>query len=408
MNRSLTALFSALEALLVVGIGIGIPLVPLTALWAFQYGLQIDWIIFWRAAVDIWLLGSGVDVTMTLNPALASGLGFADAGTPFVLTIALLGFALLTVLLGVRAGRRISDIPFRWTAVAIALIAFAALSFIVTISALWNSARASIWQGTLLPTFVFALGLVIGLAIGRGSFAATERAKPQLLRDKLLELGSPITRAVVGAALRGGTAAVALVVTVSGVIVGVLLLVHYAKIISLYESIHAGVLGGIGITIGQLAFLPNIVIWCTSWLIGPGFAIGSGSTISPLGTTLGPIPAIPLLGALPDGQSDWGFVGLLVPVIAGFATGLINRARIEQDLHSGKRLVAIIATGVLTGVFGGVIIGLLAWASAGAAGPGRLTEVGPAPILTGAWAAAELGIAALIGLLVGRRRMANS
>jgi hypothetical protein len=127
MNRSLTALFSALEALLVVGIGIGIPLVPLTALWAFQYGLQIDWMIFWRAAVDIWLLGSGVDVTMTLNPVLASELGFADAGKPFVLTIALLGFALLTVLLGVRAGRRISDIPFRWTAVAIALITFAAL-----------------------------------------------------------------------------------------------------------------------------------------------------------------------------------------------------------------------------------------------------------------------------------------
>ena len=41
MNRPLTALFAALEALLVVGIGIGIPLVPLTILWAAQYGLQI-------------------------------------------------------------------------------------------------------------------------------------------------------------------------------------------------------------------------------------------------------------------------------------------------------------------------------------------------------------------------------
>ena len=34
MNRPLTALFAALEALLVVGIGVGISLVPLTILWA--------------------------------------------------------------------------------------------------------------------------------------------------------------------------------------------------------------------------------------------------------------------------------------------------------------------------------------------------------------------------------------
>ena len=51
MNRRLTALFAAFEALLVVAIGVAVPLVVLTALWAFQYGLQLDWAIFWRAAV---------------------------------------------------------------------------------------------------------------------------------------------------------------------------------------------------------------------------------------------------------------------------------------------------------------------------------------------------------------------
>jgi hypothetical protein len=205
--------------------------------------------------------------------------------------------------------------------------------------------------------------------------------------------------------LRGGAAAAALVVTVSGVIVGVLVLIHYAKVISLYESIHAGVLGGIGITVGQLAFLPNTVIWCASWLIGPGFSIGSGSTISPLGTALGPVPAIPLLGALPDGQSDWGFIGLLVPVLAGFVAGLITRVRMDQDIFAEKRVVATVAIGVLTGVVGGVIIGLLAWASAGSAGPGRLIDVGPVPFLTGVWAALEFGTAAIVGLFVGQRRI---
>ena len=52
MNRSLTALFAAFEATLVVAIGIGISLAPLTVLWGVQYGFSSDWLVFWRAAVD--------------------------------------------------------------------------------------------------------------------------------------------------------------------------------------------------------------------------------------------------------------------------------------------------------------------------------------------------------------------
>ncbi len=178
MNRSLTALFAALEALLVVGIGIGIPLVPLTILWAFQYGLQIDWIVFWRAAVDIWLLGSGVDVTMTLNPVLAGGLGFPAAGTPFIITIAPLGFALLTVLLGARAGRRIGETPHGALGAITGVVVFGALSLALTLSALFGPARASIWQGTLLPTLCFAVGVAIGAELGRRSLGSLSAGGP--------------------------------------------------------------------------------------------------------------------------------------------------------------------------------------------------------------------------------------
>jgi hypothetical protein len=38
MNRMLSALFSALEAVIVVAVGLAIPLVPLTILWGAQYG----------------------------------------------------------------------------------------------------------------------------------------------------------------------------------------------------------------------------------------------------------------------------------------------------------------------------------------------------------------------------------
>lgn len=95
------------------------------------------------------------------------------------------------------------------------------------------------------------------------------------------------------AVLRGAVASATVVIAASALAVAVLSPANYAAIISLYESVHAGVLGGIALTIGQLAVLPNLVIWRAPWFIGPGFANGAGSSVTPLGTTLGPIPAIP-------------------------------------------------------------------------------------------------------------------
>jgi hypothetical protein len=400
MNRPLTALFAALEALLVVGVGVGIPLAALTILWAFEYGLQVDWIVFWRAAVDTWLLGSGVDVTMTLQPSLAAGLGFPAAGTPFIITIAPLGFALLTVLLGARAGRRIGETPHRRLGIVVSVFVFGVLSLAVTLSALLQAARASIWQGTLLPTLCFGIGILIGSEIGRRSLGAD--APREFLRDRMEEW-RPEVRAVIAAGLRAGTAAVAIVLTVSAVLVAGLFLTHYAKVITLYEEVHAGVLGGIALTVGQLAFLPDLVIWAASWLVGPGFAIGTGSAVTPFGTSLGPLPAVPVLGALPSAHElGWGFLGLLVPVLAAFFVAVVVRRRLVTQLDDSNRLPWLLLAGLIAGVAGGVLLGLLAWASAGSAGPGRLADVGPSPWLVGAVAALEIGVASMIGLLAGR------
>jgi hypothetical protein len=57
------------------------------------------------------------------------------------------------------------------------------------------------------------------------------------------------------------------------------------------------------------------------------------------------------------------------------------------------------------GIVAGALLGLLAWWSAGAMGPGRLAVVGPNPLLVGALAAAEIGVAAALGMLAGRVRL---
>jgi hypothetical protein len=392
MNRRLTALFAAFEALLVLGVGIAIPLLPLTALWAFQYGLAIDWTTFWRASVDIWLVGHGVDLRLTLDPLAAAALGYPGADAPVTITIALLGFALLTVLLGVRAGRRIAETRTRLLGELVSLATFAAISFLVTYSALHPMARPSLWQGTLLPTVVFAVGLAIGVRSEADDAGGRLRA--------WFESWPRTAHLVAVTALRGGAAAAAAVMAAAALATTGAIVVAYARIITLYESLHGELLGGIAITLGQLALLPNLVIWSASWLVGPGFAIGTGSLVSPLGTQLGPLPALPVLGALPSGEFAFGFVGLLVPLVVGFLVGAVLTQRLRGRLDGGP----MILTGLGTGLVGGVLLGLLAWASAGSAGPGRLADVGPDPWAVGVAAAIEIAVACTFGMLVARRR----
>jgi len=407
MTRRLTLLFSAFEALLVVAIGVAIPLVPLTILWAAQFGFAPDWAIFWRAAADIWLLGHGVDVTFTLDPTTAAALGIAGAGASVKITIALLGFALLTLLLGVRAGERVAETGHRVLGELTTLGVFAAASTVVTLTAVNGAARPSIWQGALLPTLVFGTGLFLGV-LREGRERASDGGGSPLRGG--IDGGRPQLRAALGGALRAGAAAVAITTLVSAVAVAVLIAVNYAHIIRLYEALHTEVIGGFALTAGELAFLPNLVIWAASWFVGPGFAIGAGSHVSPIGTALGPVPTIPLLGALPTGDLAFGFAGLLVPVAAGFLAGaavrpILTRAldAAARDDHPAPHLLGLVATALGGGVFGGLLLGLLAAVSGGAAGPGRFQQVGPDALAVGLAAALEFAVAIGIGLAASSR-----
>jgi len=400
MNRSTTALFAALEATIVVGIGIGIPLLPLTILWGVQFGFGPDWAVVWRAAADIWLLGHGVDVHVTLDEVLALSLGAGAADSAFFIRIAPLGFAVLTVLLAIRAGSRIGETRHRDIGGLAALGTVAALGALITFTSLHANARPSIVQGLLLPVLVFALGLGIGLLRTRRAEGDDNGSS---IRDWINDW-SPTVRAAVATGLRAGAASVAALLAVSGVVVAVLMLVNYAQIIALYESLHAGVTGGIVLTIAQLAFAPNLVLWAVAWLVGPGFAIGAGSSVSPLATQLGPVPAVPVLGALPTGELAFGFVGIAVPIIIGFLVGAVLRQKLVEVLDVERPWLWLAGVGLGAGVVAGAILAALSAIAGGAAGPGRLAEVGADPLAVGLVAALEVGLACAAGLVFSRNR----
>lgn len=393
ISRPLTVVFAALEALLVVAIGVAIPLVPLSILWAAQYGFGPEWVLFWRASVDLWLIGHGVDVTFVLDPAIAASLGLPGAGNPVEVTIAMLGFALITVLLAVRAGRRIAETRYRRLGAIVATVVFAAATVGVTATALHPAARPSLVQAAIVPVLFFGVGLLVGVHATR--------------RDLNLEPGwSPLAvlpttaRELVGSALRGGAAMVAMLLLIASLVTAATIVFSYARIITLYESLHTEWLGGAAITLAQLLLVPTVVLWTASWLVGPGFAIGTGSLVSPLGTTLGPIPAIPLLGAVPTGQSSFGFLGLLAPLVAAFVVGVVLGPAIRRRYDGTLLVVTVVGMGLV----GGLILGVLMGFVSGSAGPGRLVDVGPDAFAVGGWAAVQFAVAGTIGALASSRR----
>jgi len=249
---------------------------------------------------------------------------------------------------------------------------------------------ASLWQSLVLPAFVYAVGLAIGALVERRDVD----------RVPLVDRLGGSARAIGIAALRAGTTATALLLAASAVLLALTLAVRYGQVIALYEGLQAGALGGAVLTLAQFAFLPNAVAWAAAWLVGPGFAVGAGSSVSPLGTQLGPIPGIPLLGALPEGELALGFVGLAVPLVAGFVAALLVRVSFPPD--AGRRFAAVVATGLVAGAE----LGLLAWWSGGALGPGRLQDVGAQPWLTGAAFALEVAVGAAAAALTFSRRAA--
>ena len=171
---------------------------------------------------------------------------------------------------------------------------------------------------------------------------------------------------------------------------------------------HSGSLGGaaagaLGLLGLEVLLLPNAAAAVLGLAAGPGFAVGAGTLVSVHGVTLGAVPALPLLAALPDTQAVplIAFVSQAIPALAGLVAGrTVGRWFGDED---GGSIVAGL-TGLLAGVLLGVGSGLLVWVAEGSLGDGALADVGAPAFATGIAVAAQSGIAAAIAATVARWR----
>jgi Family of unknown function (DUF6350) len=199
---------------------------------------------------------------------------------------------------------------------------------------------------------------------------------------------------------RTGLAAAAFLIAAGAAAGGLALALAGGPATDMLVSFRAGVAGQAGITMLCLVFLPNLAIWGAAYLLGPGFAAGAGTVVSPGDVLLGPVPAVPVLAGLPSGPlSGIGPALLGVPLVAGLAAGILLARRSPLAERGWGVLLGAAA---LAGPVAGVVLQLAAFASSGALGSGRLSQLGPVDWRVGLFATGVVTVGTVFGAATAR------
>jgi hypothetical protein len=239
--------------------------------------------------------------------------------------------------------------------------------------------------------------LVLGL-VATGWGAGRESGLFDVLLDRLPGPARPLLRAVLAGLLAAGALCL--------LIVGIALVSDAHGYAALTRSLGGGAGGAVGLLGLGALLLPNAAAAVLGLASGPGFAVGAGTLVSVHGVTLGSVPALPLLAALPDTQAVplLAFVSQAVPALSGLVAGTALGRWFSDD--DGGSVVAGLC-GLLAGVGLGLAGGAAVAVAGGSLGDGALAHVG-APVLETALAfAAQSGIAAALAGAVARWRSAG-
>ena len=367
-----------------VAIGLGVLLVPLTLVWIIENDPSVDWAVAFRAASDFWLLSHGTRLVVPAGEILGVSV------PTFVISLIPLGMTIWFARAYFNAGKRFLVAKTLWPGWLGGSMVFGAAALLISTLAFDENIYPVTWQGVLFPTLIFALFQFLGSVFGRPDILlegdvldqAPERDSiRRWLNSFRLRLHWSI-RSLIGPALRAGTAITAMLVLISSVSIAVLVALNWIEITRLYESVQVSVLGAIVLTAGQLAIIPNLVIYVTAWFTGVGFSIGAGSLISPLGSMVGPLPAVPILGALPVGKLEIGMISIVVVLLAAFiATLMVRKSADEIRFEFATAWSAALSLGFSIALVTSLQLGALAVLASGGAGPGRLSEIGINPWL---------------------------
>ena len=406
MNKRQTFFIAALEAAILVAISLGFVLVPLSLVWLLENNPDVDWLVAFRAAADFWLLSHGTGLVVPEGEILGLLV------PAFMVTLVPLGMTIWLARSFYNAGKRFLAARSLWPGWLGGALVYGAAALGISTAAYDSTIYPVAWQGVFFPTILFLTFQILGSVFGQPDEIfegdvldqSPERDRIRGAVNSLrLKLHWSI-RSIMGPAFRAGTAITVMLLMVSAFTIAVLIAISWIDITRLYESVQVSFLGAVVLTIGQLALIPNLVIYGAAWFTGVGFSIGAGSLISPLGSQVGPLPTIPILGALPVGQLEFGMVSIVVVLLAAFiATLAIRKSADEIRFEFATAWTAAISLGLSIALVTALQMSLLATIASGSAGPGRLVQVGVSPWLLALVVFVEVGVVATLAAFYSAR-----
>ena len=330
-----------------------------------------------RLAGQLWLLAQGAQLDLPAGPLRLAPL-LLTAGIAWGLSRAAGSVVALRDIDGARGAARVIGVV-----VAVHAAVCAGLAWTVSTPEASVGLLRSVLGAALLAAVAGGLGVLRDSGLSAG------------VADRFPGPGRALARAAVAgtlalAACCTAVIAVALADDVDGV----------AELITGLGGASAGAAGQVGLS---LLLLPNAAAAVAGLAAGPGFLVGAGTFVSVGGVTLGSVPALPLMAALPDTQAVplLAFLSQALPAIAGLVAGTVLGRRLG-DADGGVLTAAL--WGVVSGVGVGVLTGLWVLFAGGRLGDAGLAEVGAPALATGLAVAAQAGIAAVPAAAVSRWR----
>ncbi|WP_439938576.1 cell division protein PerM [Nocardia sp. N13] len=274
-------------------------------------------------------------------------------------------------------GERDFTVP---TAILTFFAGYAVVAVVVATLAAGSTADPSVPRVLVWTILMTAFVAAPAIAIGSGRAAIWTAFMPATVRA-----GAAVAGAVIGTLL-----------VVSALVFVVALGLSFDDAATMTSQLHPSPSEAGLYALVNAAFVPNAVLFTGSFLLGPGFAVGGATLVSPGAVVLGPLPVVPLLAALPAAGTPAGWVGalmLLPPIAAAVAAVRVLRRRpLTWDRIA------------LAGCGGGIVAGLgltvLTSLSGGSAGPGRMRFVGPFTRDVLVHSVTACGIGALLGASV--------
>ncbi|MGW4483767.1 cell division protein PerM [Amycolatopsis sp. NPDC004368] len=202
------------------------------------------------------------------------------------------------------------------------------------------SLSAPVWANPLLACVV--PGVFAALAATGG--AVRRCGLPASVADRLDPL------AVRG--LRAGALGLAALLAVGAIVFAAATVSSWSTVDDLFEPSFGN---SFGLLLLSVAYLPNAVVAALSFVTGPGFTVGS-LDVSLIGYRGGAVPAVPLLGGIPEHTASWWPVLLVLPAAVGALVGWSVR-HADGDPAGRIRMVAVAGAVV---AFGCVVLGTLA------------------------------------------------